>query len=174
MKNAFHVKATPFDYGAGHLNPNKAMDPGLVYDVTPNDYLNFICSLGYNESQIMLFTKNPSYKCSKQIDLINFNYPSITVPRLKGSKTVIRTVKNVGSAAKYTAKIVNPAGVSVEVEPRTLEFSRIGEEKMFKITLKVRKRSVPAAPTKHYVFGRLIWSDGKHYVRSPIVVQASS
>jgi hypothetical protein len=34
MRNESSVKATPFDYGAGHMRPKRAMDPGLVYDLT--------------------------------------------------------------------------------------------------------------------------------------------
>lgn len=26
------VKATPFDYGSGHVNPTAALDPGLIFD----------------------------------------------------------------------------------------------------------------------------------------------
>ncbi|WP_216668117.1 hypothetical protein, partial [Proteus mirabilis] len=52
IKTAAKEKATPFNYGNGHIRPNRAMDPGLVYDLTTKDYLNFLCSLGYNETQI--------------------------------------------------------------------------------------------------------------------------
>ncbi|XP_027172802.1 subtilisin-like protease SBT5.3 [Coffea eugenioides] len=166
--NASYVKASPFSYGAGHIRPNRAADPGLVYDLTANDYLTFLCSLGYNESQIALFTQAPK-KCPKPISLLDLNYPSITVPKLRGSITVTRTLKNVGAPATYTAKIVSPPGVSVDIQPKSLTFARIGEEKSFKLTLQLKK---PGA-ARDYVFGRLAWSDGKHFVRSPIVVKAS-
>ena len=143
------------------------MDPGLVYDLTYKDYLNFLCTRGYKESVFKLFTKEP-HKCPKSFNLANFNYPSISVPKL-GSKPVIvtRTVKNVGSPSTYKASVRAPVGVSVYVNPTSLQFSRIGEEKKFEIVLKAKVAGKP----KEYVFGQLKWSDGKHYVRSPIVVK---
>lgn len=167
MTNASHLKATPFSYGAGHVQPNRAMDPGLVYDLTVNDYLNFLCAVNHNQTQIRMFTEEP-YTCPKPIILSDFNYPSITVPMLKGSITVTRTVKNVGSPGTYKARIIRPAGITAIVQPDSLEFDKIGEEKSFKLTLKLKQRSA----ARDYVFGQLTWSDGKHYVRSPIVVKA--
>ncbi|KAK3025522.1 hypothetical protein RJ639_042057 [Escallonia herrerae] len=167
ITNASHYEATPFSYGAGHVQPNRAMDPGLVYDLTVKDYLGFLCALGYNETQIKLFSEG-SYTCPKPISLTNFNYPSITVPKLNGTVTVSRTVKNVGSPGTYKVRILKPAGISIFVKPESLKFEKIGEEQTFKLTLKAKK----ANAARDYVFGGLTWSDGKHYVRSPIVVKA--
>ncbi|XWS36664.1 hypothetical protein CRYUN_Cryun20dG0104700 [Craigia yunnanensis] len=165
--NASNIKAGPLSYGAGHIQPNLAMDPGLVYDLAAIDYLNFLCTLGYNETLISLFSQNP-YKCPKPISLANFNYPSITIPNLVGSITVTRTVKNVGSPGTYRAQVQRPMGISVYVKPKKLKFKKVGEEKTFSVTLKVNK----ASAVKEYVSGQLIWSDHVHYVRSPIVVKA--
>ncbi|KAJ6674517.1 PEPTIDASE S8 [Salix viminalis] len=165
--NANHTKASPFSYGAGHIRPNQAMDPGLVYDLTVNDYLNFLCALGYSDKQISTFSDTP-YECpTKPINLASFNYPSITVPTFNGSITLSRTVKNVGSPGTYRVRIRNPTGVSVSVEPEKLEFKKIGEEKAFTVTLEGKDNG----GMKDYVFGELIWSDRKHHVRSPIVVK---
>ncbi|KAJ9169895.1 hypothetical protein P3X46_018042 [Hevea brasiliensis] len=166
--NASYSKATPFSYGAGHIRPNQAMDPGLVYDLTVYDYLKFLCALGYNATQILSFSETP-YKCpSKPISLANFNYPSITIPNFNGWMTVTRRVKNVGSIpSTYRARIRKPTGISISVEPEILKFNKVGEEKSFHVTLKSQKSS----PRKDYVYGELIWSDSKHTVRSPIVVK---
>jgi len=168
LLNATDGKATPFSYGAGHVQPNTAMDPGLVYDTTIGDYLNFLCALGYNGTKISVFTEGPSYVCRKKFSLLNLNYPSITVPNLSGSVTVTRTLKNVGSPGTYIAHVQNPNGITVSVKPCILKFTKVGEEKRFKVTFKIMKGKA----TNNYVFGKLIWSDGKHYVRSPIVVKA--
>ncbi|XVF71690.1 hypothetical protein PTKIN_Ptkin12aG0060000 [Pterospermum kingtungense] len=165
--NASYIKAGPFSYGAGHIQPNLAMDPGLVYDLSANDYLNFLCTLGYNETLISMFSQKP-YKCPKPISLANFNYPSITIPKLVGSITVTRTVKNVGSPGTYRAQVKTPMGISVYVKPKILKFEKVGEEKTFSVTLKADK----VHAVKEYVFGQLIWSDHEHQVRSPIVVRA--
>ncbi|OMO89602.1 hypothetical protein COLO4_19673 [Corchorus olitorius] len=165
--NASNIKAGPFSYGAGHVQPTLAVDPGLVYDLAATDYLKFLCTLGYNETQISVFSQN-SYKCPKPISLANFNYPSITIPNLSGSITVTRTVKNVGSPGTYRAEVKNPTGISVHVKPNVLKFKKVGEKKKFKVTLKVKN----ASATKEYVFGQLIWSDNVHYVKSPIVVKS--
>uniref|UniRef100_A0A2N9GWV9 Subtilisin-like protease fibronectin type-III domain-containing protein n=1 Tax=Fagus sylvatica TaxID=28930 RepID=A0A2N9GWV9_FAGSY len=165
--NASYFKATPFSYGAGHIRPNAAMDPGLVYDLSVNDYLNFLCALGYNETLVSIFSDDP-YKCPKPISLTNLNYPSITVPNLSHSITVTRTLKNVGSPGTYRVDVQKPSGISVTVEPRSLKFKKIGEEKSFNVTLRIKAKAA-----KDYVFGNLVWSDTKHYVRSPIVVKAA-
>ncbi|XP_054799845.1 subtilisin-like protease SBT5.3 [Prosopis cineraria] len=169
LLNASNCQATPFSYGAGHVDPNKAMDPGLVYDATINDYLNFLCALGYNASQLLTFTEGHYYKCDKKrSSILNLNHPSITVPNLNGSVTVTRTLKNVGSPATYMAYLQNPRGISIYVKPNVLKFKRVGEEKSFKLIMKVEEHST----AKNYVFGKLIWSDGKHLVKTPIVAKA--
>ncbi|CAN1753225.1 Subtilisin-like protease SBT5.4 [Linum perenne] len=162
-------KATSFNYGSGHIRPNKAMDPGLVYDLTEADYLNFLCARGYNQTILRLFTDS-TYKCSKHTEnILNLNYPSIAVPRLllKSSITVTRKVKNVGNKpAKYAVSIKEPKGVSISVKPKVLKFNEVGEEKEFKVKLKAKW----GGKINEYVFGGITWTDGVHYVRSPIAV----
>lgn len=157
------AKATPFAYGSGHIRPNRAMDPGLVYDLTNNDYLNFLCVSGYNQSQIEMFS-GAHYRCPDIINILDFNYPTITIPKLYGSVSLTRRVKNVGSPGTYTARLKVPARLSISVEPNVLKFDNIGEEKSFKLTVEVTRPGVATT------FGGITWSDGKHQVRSQIVV----
>ncbi|XP_059631171.1 subtilisin-like protease SBT5.4 [Cornus florida] len=165
--NGTFAKATPFDYGAGHIRPNLAADPGLIYDIKVKDYKDFLCAIGYNKTVVRLFSR--SHVCpnsTNPLSILNLNYPSITVPKLSRPTTVTRTVKNVGSTSTYTARVRSPPGFSVTVEPNILKFKRPGEKKTFYVTLKAKRIGV----SKGYAFGELLWSDGVHNVRSPITV----
>lgn len=169
IANASLIEANPLNYGAGHIWPSRAMEPGLVYDLTTRDYVDFLCSIGYNSTQLSLFLGEP-YICQSQNNssVVDFNYPSITVPNLSGNKTTLsRTLKNVGTPSLYRVNIRAPGGISVKVEPRSLKFDKINEEKMFKVTLEAKK----GFKSNDYVFGEITWSDGKHHVRSPVVVK---
>ncbi|KAF2298925.1 hypothetical protein GH714_029156 [Hevea brasiliensis] len=33
-----------FATGAGHVNPSRANDPGLIYDIQPDDYIPYLCA----------------------------------------------------------------------------------------------------------------------------------
>ncbi|MED6183587.1 hypothetical protein PIB30_039167 [Stylosanthes scabra] len=95
-------EATSFTYRAGHMEPELAADPGLVYDLTIDDYLNCLCAHH------------------------DFNYPSIVVPNLgKHLVEVSRTVTNVGSPGIYWVYVKESYGVSVLVKPKYLELTKL-------------------------------------------------
>ncbi|KAL9226899.1 hypothetical protein vseg_002659 [Gypsophila vaccaria] len=173
MKDATFEKTTPFGYGAGHVQPNLALNPGLVYDLGTADYLDFLCNLGYNESMLKAFHGGKtSHKCPKHVseaNILNLNYPSITVPTLTKPVTITRKVKNVGSPGKYVVSVGPIEGVAVTVAPRELVFNKVGEEKEYKVKI-APKKGVSLKGV--YVFGHLTWSDGKHHVRTPIALSA--
>ncbi|KAL5129923.1 Subtilisin-like protease SBT3.8 [Glycine soja] len=123
-EGAPHKQADPFDYGGGHVDPNKVTDLGLVYDMKNSEYVRFLCSMGYNSTAISLLTGFPT-KCQKSHKfLLNMNLPSIIIPELKQPLTISRTVTNVGPIKSiYTARVVAPIGISINVEPSTLTFS---------------------------------------------------
>ncbi|KAL2632839.1 hypothetical protein R1flu_004318 [Riccia fluitans] len=158
--------STPFAVGSGHLNPNSAADPGLIYDIHYTEYYKFFCALGYRKGYIKAIS-GKSFECLQEVPKVSdLNYPSITVSNLTGTQNVMRTVTNVGSTKSgYKVSIINPPGVKVEISPSTLRFSSIGQKKSF--TVKITKVS----DTTDYVFGSYTWSDGTHSVRSPIIVK---
>ncbi|CAN6196358.1 unnamed protein product [Urochloa humidicola] len=179
MSNSSFLRATPFGYGAGHVRPNRAADPGLVYEAGATDYLAFLCALGYNSSSIATFA-GAGAGCARTPPPRpeDLNYPSIAVPHLSptgAARTVTRRVRNVGAGAgagavAYEARVRAPRGVAVEVRPARLEFAVAGEEKEFAVTFRAREGLFLPG---EYVFGRLVWSDGAggHRVRSPLVVR---
>jgi hypothetical protein len=98
-------------------------------------------------------------------DASDMNVASIAIGDLAGKQTVTRRVTNVGSAkATYTAD-ASVAGMTTVVSPSTLELAP-GESGDFTVTF---TRTTAALNT--YAGGQLIWSDGTHSVRSPIVIR---
>ena len=95
----------PFAQGAGFVNPNPAADPGLVYPTTPNEYRQYLVSLGVQFA--------PPFDTLTPVEASNLNQASIAVGKLTGTETVSRRVKNVDDAsATYTATAVVPASKS--------------------------------------------------------------
>ncbi|KAF8690062.1 hypothetical protein HU200_041423 [Digitaria exilis] len=165
------VESTPFVRGAGHVDPNSALDPGLVYDAGTDDYVSFLCALGYTAKQIAVLTRDGSVTdCSTRPGTVgDFNYPAFSVVFSSGDEvTQRRIVRNVGSnvVATYTATVSSPAGVSVTVEPSTLQFSATQQAARYAITFTPDQGSV----SDKYTFGSIMWSDGKHRVTSPIAI----
>lgn len=165
--------ADPFAFGSGHVNPERASDPGLIYDINTKDYFNYLCSLKYTSSQIALLTKG-NFKCSKSSGLQagDLNYPSFAVlfntSIQNASVTYKREVTNVGNpTSSYVVKVEEPKGVSVTVEPRKVSFRRIGEKLSYKVTFVLHgKVSVTGSSS----FGSITWISSKYAVRSPIAV----
>lgn len=166
--------ATPFDFGAGHVDPVAALDPGLVYDATVDDYIGFLCALNYSAAEIKTVTKK-DYTCdaTKKYSLGDFNYPSFAVPlqtALGSGSGVSSTVKytraltNVGAPATYKATVSSEiSSVKILVQPESLSFNEAYEKKTYTVTFTAA--SLPSGTTS---FARLEWSDGTHIVGSPI------
>ncbi|XP_020268239.1 subtilisin-like protease SBT5.3 [Asparagus officinalis] len=158
--------ATPFDFGSGFPSPSKFLEPGLVYDIQPSDYRNFLCSIGYNDKTLQLVTGDRSKCTGLAPTASNLNYPSITVPNLKGRISVTRTLMNVGKPqCSYKALVVSPSGVNVTVAPKVLDFVRYGQKIRFTVSFNA------ADSLADYVFGSLTWKSGRFQVSSPLVVR---
>ena len=163
-EGAPYKQADPFDYGGGEVDPNKAMDPGLIYDMGIKDYLHFLCSMGYNSSAILLISNSPCPKTRNRV--LNLNLPSIVIPSLKKSLAVSRTVTNVGpEESVYTANVQAPPGTNVRVEPWVLSFNSTMKKMKFKVFFCSQKSVLG-----RYSFGHLLWENGFHAVRIPLIV----
>ncbi|GJS63995.1 subtilisin-like protease SBT1.6 [Tanacetum coccineum] len=167
---------TPYNFGVGHLNLDLAMDPGLVYDLRNEDYVSFLCSIRYGAKTIQVITRSPA-ACPLRRKPVpeNLNYPSIAALFSTGKKgvlrnTLIRRVRNVGDVnSVYTVKVQAPKGVMISVRPGKLVFSDKVRELSYYVTVKIDGTSVVMGDSGA-VFGSFSWVDGKHVIRSPIVV----
>ncbi|KAM0332159.1 hypothetical protein ACHAQA_002433 [Verticillium albo-atrum] len=166
--------ADPFAYGNGHVDPTAALDPGLVYEVSADDYLDFLCAVDPNDDFAAQISRR-SFVCDpkKQYNANDLNYPSFSAvfDSTSTSKCAYktrfkRTVTNVGGTGTYKVdvSVTDPSAVSVTVEPKTLTFTKTGEKKTFDVVVKMGKN----ATADGNAFGRLTWSDGKHNVGSSL------
>ena len=158
------ANTAPFNAGSGLVNPNAAMDPGLVFDSTPAEWLGFVCGTG------QIPVSNCAAAGVPAIEPTDLNAASIAVSRATESLpyVVTRRVTSVGNVpATYTASVTPITGFTVVVTPATLAIAP-GETKSFTVTL---TRTGSAAPFDVYQTGALTWTDGTHNVRVPIVVK---
>ncbi|GMI66020.1 hypothetical protein like AT1G32960 [Hibiscus trionum] len=160
--------ADPFDIGGGLVNPNRAVDPGLIYDAETDDYVKFLCGAGFSSKSVSGLTKT-NVNCAKnRLNELNLNLPSITIPYLKRKVTVSRKVTNVGAVdSVYKSMVQAPQGVKMKVEPRILRFNETNQILPFKVTFFSTGKVYG-----DYRFGSLIWRDPNHIVRIPVSVRA--
>ncbi|KAI3726630.1 hypothetical protein L1987_66429 [Smallanthus sonchifolius] len=161
--------ATPFDLGAGHVDPVSALDPGLVYDASADDYLSFLCALNYSSTSIKVFSDG-RFKCikGKKYKVEDLNYPSFAVPLPTSSRLTVvkytRTLTNVGTPATYKVSTSSKThAVKIKVEPEELIFVKKNEKKMYTVTF-----TATSMPPGTSSFGSLAWYGGKYVVSSPI------
>jgi len=155
-----------FRQGAGHVRPNSAADPGLVYNHGVNDWLAFLCGT--------TTAVNPAVCTALQgagfsFDPSNLNVASIAIGDLVHSQTVERRVTNVGSGpATYRHSVSGLAGIVTTVTPATLTLNP-GQSASFDVTFLRTTATLNA-----YTGGQLTWTEdggSRHVVRIPIVVR---
>ncbi|RWR97943.1 Peptidase S8/S53 domain-containing protein [Cinnamomum micranthum f. kanehirae] len=175
-KQIVDQRLTPADLfatGAGHVNPSRANDPGLIYDLTPDDYLAYLCGLRYTDNQVRIVAgSNASCSIVTSIREGELNYPSFSVT-LGPSQTFNRTVTNVGNAmSAYSVEIIKPQGVDVSVKPDALHFSSMNEKLTYSVTFSPLDSG--SGGSIGFAEGSLKWvsssSSTKYEVRSPISV----
>ncbi|EOY34208.1 Subtilase family protein, putative [Theobroma cacao] len=181
IKSAIMTTALPMDrsnnpdrefgYGSGHVNPVEAINPGLVYEAVKGDYIRFLCSIGYDEGKVRQITGDNS-SCPETFKNMlprDFNYPSLTAEVPTGKSFTVgfhRTVTNVGVAGStYKVKVSSNSKLRVKVIPEVLSFKSLKEKKSYNVTVTGK-----ALDGSSMLSTSLVWSDGTHSVRSPIVV----
>ncbi|XP_055819494.1 subtilisin-like protease 4 [Solanum dulcamara] len=163
------LPADIYAIGAGHVNPSRANDPGLVYDTPFEDYVPYLCGLNYTNPQVgSLLQRKVNCSEVKMIPEAQLNYPSFSIFGLGStSQTYTRTVANVGDAtSSYKVEVASPKGVNVEVEPSELNFSQLNQKLTYQVTFSKTTTSI----NPEIVEGFLKWTSNRHSVRSPIAV----
>ena len=158
--------ANPFDMGAGHIVPNGAIDPGLLYPVDTQAYDEYLCTIGVE--------RLPPEQC-QELALTgyssiarNINLPSVAVTELAGSVEVKRRVTNAGPPAQFTVETNVPEGISLEVAPASLSLTT-GESADFTLTFRSDGTGLD-----QWFHGNFSWVNNAHRVYSPFVVQPTA
>ncbi|HWR85896.1 MAG TPA: S8 family serine peptidase [Rhodoglobus sp.] len=141
----------PFAQGAGHVDPTRFFEPGLLYLNGTTDWLGYIAGLGYDTG----------------VDPIggsDLNLASISLGALTAPQSVTRTVTST-EAGTFEASVELP-GIEAVVEPSTLTFGGPGETQSFTVTF-----TRTDAPLDTFTTGSLTWTSETTSVRSPIAVQ---
>ncbi|CAJ2650566.1 unnamed protein product [Trifolium pratense] len=165
-----HLPADVFATGAGHVNPVKANDPGLVYDIQPEYYVPYLCGLGYSDKEIEVIVQW-KVKCSdvKSIPEAQLNYPSFSILLGSESQFYTRTLTNVGPVnATYRVELEVPLALGMNVNPSVISFSEINEKISYSVDFLPQVKENRGNHT--FAQGSLTWISDKHAVRVPISV----
>jgi subtilisin family serine protease len=157
------VFANPFDMGAGRVEGNLALDPGLAYESSYEDFRAYLCGTGTpivtaTECEMLEAAGYPT--ASRQVNL-----PSIGITELIPGDQVTRRVTNLGPAAVYDATIEAPPGMAVAVEPASLS---LGSGETAEYRLRFDNQTAPFA---FWQFGNINWTNGIHTIDTPIAAQ---
>ncbi|CAI5459106.1 unnamed protein product [Closterium sp. Yama58-4] len=159
-------RATPWNFGSGHVVAARAMDPGLVYNVGAKGYMAFLFGIDFGTAQKSFQQQQPQKGGGRTaIKAYDLNLPNICVSNLMGTVTVVRRVTNVArQASRYRARVVAPKNVRVVVAPAAFTIAP-GASQVFSVTFTV------VQATRAFSFGSLTWVDGTHRVRSVLAAQ---
>uniref|UniRef100_R7W8T8 Subtilisin-like protease n=1 Tax=Aegilops tauschii TaxID=37682 RepID=R7W8T8_AEGTA len=163
-----HKAADLFAVGAGHVNPEKAVHPGLIFDISPDNYIGYLCGM-YKSEEVSVIARR-AVNCSADMAIPDYqlNYPSVSVSFPPTWSTgppmsVGRTVTNVGEVpAVYYPEVDMPADspVTVTVFPDKLLFTEANQVQKFDIDVEAKNSSATA------VQGAIRWVSVKHTVVS--------
>lgn len=154
LKNADGTAATdPFAQGAGHVDPTRFFEPGLILESGASDWAKFYTTQGLPLA-------------AEGLDPSDLNYPSIAVGQLAGARTITRTFTAV-TPGTYTVAVQVP-GFDVTTSAPSLMFGAVGEKKSLDITF-TRSTATLAAWSTGFVT-----LTGPEVVRMPVALRPVS
>jgi hypothetical protein len=148
MTTAFDLagRPGPLAQGAGHVDPSRFLDPGLVFDTPPAAWQRVL-------------TGRSSVR--------DVNAPSVAVGGLIGPTTITRRITNVArSSESYAVRVAGLRGVDVQAFPATVRLAP-GQSR----TVRLRITARPSVPVDRVVAGWLVWRGDRHRVRIPVSVR---
>ncbi|KAI3919332.1 hypothetical protein MKW92_011987 [Papaver armeniacum] len=153
----FHTRdpGREFSYGSGQIDPLKAINPGLVYHTSTEDYISMLCNVGLDAKKIRLITNRSCPSKIRPGNARDLNYPSLgahIVAHKPFKLTFRRTVTNVGNP--HSTYHVTIRADSDRINVTSFVVTVVGD----------------AFDYSETATGSLVWSDGNHTVRSPLVV----
>ncbi len=158
--------ANPFDFGAGHLRPNAAVAPGLVFDAGADDYDAFACGL---DEPVPPDTRCDELAAAgRSFDPGQFNQASIAIEKLTSSRRLQRTVTGTGDGGTWQVEIEPPAGTIVSVSPSSLSLAA-GQSATYTVDL-----DFVGADLDVWYFGAITWRDDERRVRTPMAIRPVS
>jgi subtilisin family serine protease len=143
----------PFAQGAGHVDPTRMFEPGLLYLNGESDWDAYINGLGYDWADGV-----------EPIDASQLNLASISVGSLTAPEAITREV-TVTTGGTYEAAVSGLPGIEATVEPASFT-AEAGDTVTYTVTFERTDATLDEFST-----GRLTWSNGDLEVRSPVAVR---
>jgi subtilisin family serine protease len=118
--------ATPFDTGSGRVDLSRAWNPGITFDVSAQEYVDY------------------------QNQLWKINYPSLYIPQLYGTTTIERTARNVsGRMLQYQLSVEYPAGQPNDFTLDVVKNFQVAPGASHTFAITVGGRDVPLGAVRH-------------------------
>ncbi|CAJ1938262.1 unnamed protein product [Sphenostylis stenocarpa] len=156
--------ATPFDMGSGFVNATAALNPGLLFDSSYDDYMAFLCGINGSTPTVLNYTGQNCWTYNSTVYGPDLNLPSITIARLNQSRVVQRTMQNIAGNETYNVGWSAPYGTSMKVSPNHFSLGS-GERLVLSVTLNATSNSTAAS------YGRIgLYGNQGHVVNIPVAV----
>lgn len=161
--------ASPFDFGAGSVNPSKAIDPGPMFNTYIKHYIHVLCAVPGVDNMSIRRAVGVGCPLKRKKWCSDLNTASVIVSNLVGSRKVIRRVTNIGDTdEKYRVIVRQPVGVKITVTTQTFKISVIAS-RYVTLLMDATQR------TNAYTFGEMVLEgNNNHEVRVPVTVFISS